>query len=668
MQPITWYIKRIKMMSVDEVTWRISSLSDAWIERLRVQFNCVPKVQYIEQYDPQATFKPGFSVFEGQVVEYNDAWKAPLLAKAESIIANKLSYFDLQEHHLESPINWHKDHSAGIYSNLGHILSVNYRDFKNNGDCKLVWEPNRHHQMVVLARAYKVTGELKYAQAAVQQITHWLDQNPYGKGMNWRSPLELSIRLISWVWTIDLIKDSGLFAGDFKARLLESVFLHCRDVSGKFSQGTSANNHLVGEAAGVYIAARYFTMLKDAPQWQQKSKAVLENEIQAQTFNDGCTKEHAFSYQFFVFQFYLFTALAGKWSEDDFSPAYWQTLKRLSQFIAIIAEGGEHYPMLGDQDDGYVIDLGDHVHNINALSDIVSHFYDDDIFAQGKKQPSESAFWLFNNRQQPMTVALTEELELSSFAFTDSGYYLLQAGKVSEGNQASILVDAAELGYTAIAAHGHADALSCVVRINRNDLFVDTGTYDYFSFPQWRNHFRKTQAHNTVEIDGLDQSVMTGPFMWESHAQASCCKWLPSELGGELVAEHNGYQRLGSPVTHQRSIKLNVLEKQINITDELKTQGQHDVVIYFHFSEDCQNIEINNGVCDLLLGKDKITIELPERSTAELITGVESDDKQTPSLGWLSRGYHQKVAITTLAISAHISEDRTFTTSISWDV
>lgn len=655
------------MMSISEITWRVTSLSDAWIERARVQLNLVPKPLFIDGYQEQSTFTPGFSTFEGDIEQYNDDWKASLIAKSQSIMENKLSYFDLKDHHLESPINWHKDHSAGIYSNTGHILSVNYRDFKNNGDCKLVWEPNRHHQMVVLARAYKVTGDIKYAQAAVDQITHWLDLNPYGKGMNWRSPLELAIRLISWVWTIDLIKDSGLFVGDFKQRLIESVFLHCRDVSGKFSQGTSANNHLVGEAAGVYIASCYFSMLKDAKQWQQKSKAVLENEIQAQTFADGCTKEHAFSYQFFVFQFYLFTGLTGKWSDDEFSPAYWKTLNRLSQFVATIAEGGKYYPMLGDQDDGYVLDLGDHVHNINALSDIVSYFYDDDVFAQGLTTDSESAFWLFNKRQQSLKTENTNERALSSVAFTDSGYYLLQAGKKSEGNQASILMDAAELGYTAIAAHGHADALSCVVRINQNDLFVDTGTYDYFSFPQWRDHFRKTKAHNTIEIDGLDQSVMTGPFMWESHAQSICKDWLPTEVGGKIVAEHDGYKRLGSPVKHSRSVELDVQQQQINITDNLITQGQHDVVIYFHLSEDCQNIEINDGQCTLLIGDNKVTIKLPEKTKAELVTGVASDDKQTPELGWLSRGYHQKVPITTLVISTHISEDKEFNTLISWE-
>ncbi|PKF61444.1 heparinase [Psychromonas sp. psych-6C06] len=666
MQSITWYVKRIQMMSPKEIIWRVTSLTDAFVERGRVQFNLVPTEKYQPSYDPDANFVGGFEVFTGEVEQFQNEWKNELIKKSEMILDHKLSYFDLKEHDLETPINWHKDHSANIFSSLNHIVSVNYRDFANNGDCKLVWEPNRHHQLVVLGRAYKVTGDTKYAQGVIDQLTAWLDANPYGYGMNWRSPLELAIRLISWVWAIDLIKGSGLFAGDIKARLLNSVFLHCRDVDGKYSQGTSANNHLVGEAAGVYIAASYFDMLTDAPQWQARSKAVLEREIQAQSFADGCTKEHAFSYQFFVFQFYLFTALTGKWRKDDFSAQYWQTLSSISRFIAQVAEGGKHYPMLGDQDDGYVLDLGDHVHNINALCDISGYFYSDEIFNTGFKKSTESAFWLFSGRDTRLSPSVNDTKPLSSVAFKESGYYLLQAGSLAQGNQASVLFDCAELGYTAIAAHGHADALSFVMRINKNDLFVDTGTYDYFSHPQWRNHFRTTKAHNTLEVDGVDQSVMTGPFMWEQHAQANCIEWSPTNNGGTVFAEHSGYLRLSEPVNHQRAVQLDVEQKKIIISDHVLTSGTHDIALYFHLSEDCQNIELNEGVCTLKLGDDQIAIQLPMGMRTEVVTGQESNDKETPALGWLSRGYHQKVAISTLVLRTRVSADSKFETIINW--
>ena len=578
-----------------------------------------------------------------------------------------MSYFDLIDVDLGTPINWHKDHATQQQSSKNAILSVNYRDIKQNGDCKLVWEPNRHHQFVVLARAFKVTGELKYAQAVISQLTSWLDANPYGYGMNWKNPLELGIRLINWVWAIDLILESGLFVGEFKERFLDSVYLHCRDVSGKFSQGSSANNHLVGEAAGVYMASSYFSMLKDATLWRTKSKQVLENEINAQTFADGCSKEHGFSYQFFVFQFYLFSSQIATWQGDNFSQSYLTSLQKLSEFIALIAQGGNNYPMLGDQDDGYALDLGNHVHDINALCDLACHLFDNDIFKQSIKQKSESSFWLFNQTDLNYDqITSLQHKSLKSHKFNKSGYYLLQAGNLKDNDQVSILFDCAELGYTSIAAHGHADALSIVMRINGTDLLVDSGTYDYYSFPKWRDHFRKTKAHNTIEIDEVDQSIMTGPFMWEKHAQSKCLQWDPNKVGGLVVGTHNGYERLENPATHERQLLLNSANKKLEITDTIHSQGQHEVALYFHLSEYCSNIKVEGQSCKLLLDDKEVTIDFEDNLKIETITGKWNKTEDTPSLGWLSRGYHQRQPITTIRAKGHILSTQKFKTLIAW--
>jgi hypothetical protein len=438
-------------------------------------------------------------------------------------------------------------------------------------------------------------------------------------------------------------------------------------VSGKFSQGSSANNHLVGEAAGVYIAASYFSMLKDASTWRQKSKAVLENEIQAQTFSDGGSKEHGFSYQFFVFQFYLFSSQIAHWQHDNFSPEYQHTLHKLAEFIAIIAQGGEDYPMLGDQDDGYVLDLGNHVYDINALCDLASHLYDNEIFRINYQEASEAAFWLFNQRGKALNFSpWLQSTPLTSHKFSESGYYLLQAGSLNSNDQVSVLFDCAELGYTSIAAHGHADALSLVMRLNGKDLLVDSGTYDYYSFPHWRDQFRKTQAHNTIEVDGLDQSVMTGPFMWEKHAQAQCTLWDPNNTGGTVTGIHNGYLRLASPVTHQRSLNLNAQQKELQITDQIQSQGDHDIALYFHLSEYCSDVKVEGQVCSLVLGKSKVMVTLPDNLTLEAVRGEWHQDPNHVSLGWISRGYHQRIPITTLIARGETAASQQFLTSIHW--
>jgi hypothetical protein len=114
--------------------------------------------------------------------------------------------------------------------------------------------------------------------------------------------MELSIRLINWVWAIDLIQESGLFAGGFRARVLRSLYMHLWEITRKYSRGSSANNHLIGEAAGVFVATSYFQNLPNGKVWRKQSKDILEREIISQTYPDGCGRE-----QFRVSVFDLFS-------------------------------------------------------------------------------------------------------------------------------------------------------------------------------------------------------------------------------------------------------------------------------------------------------------------------------------------------------------------------
>ncbi len=69
-------------------------------------------------------------------------------------------------------------------------------------------------------------------------------------------------------------------------------------------------------------------------------------------------------------------------------------------------------------------------------------------------------------------------------------------------------------GFLSIAAHAHADALSVELRYGGVDIFADPGTYCYHGEPEWRSYFRSTIAHNTVEVDGQNQSADGGAFLW----------------------------------------------------------------------------------------------------------------------------------------------------------
>ena len=299
-------------MTLTEIGWRITSLVRNIIDIPRIRLGLYPGPKSYRSPLTINSAKPGFRVPSPEPgdwcaignTEEESTWLARLIKNARLITEHRFTYFNLNQHFLGDPIDWHADHSSGKRGKLRLSAFVNYRDFDTVGDCKQVWEPNRHHQLVTLARAWHATGDKNYADEIANQLESWLEQNPFGYGMNWRSPLELGVRLINWIWALDLIRDSEAISDELWSRIHHAAYLHCWDITRKYSRGSSANNHLIGEAAGVFVAASYFRFFPHSDKWMQQSREILESEIIAQSYDDGCTREQALGYQFFVMQFF----------------------------------------------------------------------------------------------------------------------------------------------------------------------------------------------------------------------------------------------------------------------------------------------------------------------------------------------------------------------------
>src|SRR5207245_11243682 len=135
--------------------------------------------------------------------------------------------------------------------------------------------------------------------------------------------------------------------------LLRTVQHHIIQSTRTYSRGTSANNHRIGESACVFIGANYFRNLDDAGQWRRESQRILEEEILAQTYADGGTREQAVGYHVFVLQFFLLAGIVARKMGGDFPHAYWSRLERMLEFLGALTEGGTGPPMFGDIDDGY---------------------------------------------------------------------------------------------------------------------------------------------------------------------------------------------------------------------------------------------------------------------------------------------------------------------------
>lgn len=659
-------------MSLPEMVWRAEGKVRHVVDRLALpaRSKMPPLSRLVNGQGRAGLIRP--ALFLDVLPEVNangefglpEAWRQRTLAAADRVGENRLTIFDLEDHYLGPEVDWNYEHKARKSTPMGFAPDIDYRDHAETGDCKFVWEPNRHHQLVTSARAYRLTGDERYAAICLDQLISWVECCPYGKGMNWRSPLELGIRLINWVWTLELIRPSTAFRTrqEDVDRIMSAAYRHIWDVARNYSRYTSANNHLIGEAAGVFIGSSYFAGLKRALRWRARAKRILLHEVFDQTYPDGGTREQAFGYQLFVMQFFLLAGLTARRDGEDFRPEYWQRLEKMFDFVAAFLEGGSP-PLFGDCDDGYVLDLGGSLGDPKTLMAIGAVLYERPDFKALAGEFSEPAMWLLGAEGKRKFEGLSNSdtgFVPRSRAFRDSGYYLLQSAPTDRAPGVSVVFDCGELGFKAIAAHGHADALSLTLRVGGRDVLVDSGTYDYFTYDHWRDYFRSTKAHNTVVVDHVDQSVTLGSFMWGDRAEAKCLRWEPSDSGGTVVGEHDGYGRLGDPVTHRRSITLGNDPRQVVIRDELIANDGHDLALYWHLAEHCRAKLIEPHRYEIDFGGGTITMEFDSALSVSAVGGSED-----PIMGWVSRAYHRKEPTTSLVATCRSTGNATLLTRIT---
>ena len=179
-------------------------------------------------------------------------------------------------------------------------------------------------------------------------------------------------------------------------------------------------------------------------------------------------------------------------------------------------------------------------------------------------------------------------------SFPHAGYYILGDG-LETPEEVRIVADAGPLGYLSIAAHGHADALAFTLTVGGTPFLVDSGTFAYHTERAWRHYFRGTSAHNTVMVDGEDQSVFAGPFLWLQHAEATVEQFACSPGLQVLVARHEGYRRLRDPLVHRRTWRYDTVQRDARgLRRASLLRGRMQREIFWHFAPQCQ-VSCENG-------------------------------------------------------------------------
>lgn len=644
-------------MSLNEIAYRMKQLIEAQLEARGWRLATYPPNPTDEFGQPWVEFPKGMDV-------------DPYLQAADRIISGDFWVFSRHFEHLGFPPRWNKDPLTGIESPLRFGKTLNYRDEKLVGNIKYLWEPNRHLELVTLAQAWYLSAESKYAEACRVLLDSWFEQCPYPLGPNWTSSLEHAVRLVNWSFAWHLLggENSLLFQSQdglaFRSRWLDMIYRHCHFIAGHFSKYSSANNHLLGEYMGLLVGAVTWPIWEQSVAWRDSAFKGFEAEALRQNAPDGVNREQATWYHHEVADMMLICGLVGQSNGIEFSSEYWSRLEAMFDFIASIMDVGGNVPMIGDSDDALMVRFSPKEGFNPYLSLIATGavlFGRSDFKSRAGKFDDKSR-WLLGDEG---AARFAKTLEISGGAlpqrraFADGGYYVL-GGAWGSKKEVRLVADVGPLGYLSIAAHGHADALAFSLSVGGQEILVDPGTYAYHTQKEWRNYFRGTSAHNTVRIDGLDQSVIGGNFMWLKHADIKLEAWEPGEQRDRLAASHDGYLRLADPVLHHREIVFDKAAENVCVRDTLQCKGRHQVEIYWHCHEDTE-VSIEDGGVKIVRGLHYIMLCLSDqRFSVRLAKGEDQ-----PPLGWVSRRFDYKIPSTSIVWSGEVEGLSVLETSLT---
>ncbi|MCL8013273.1 alginate lyase family protein [Streptomyces sp. AS02] len=643
-----WYLRRLSRMGPQEVAGRVG---DA-VRRRRwrsARPNC-----------PTVTGARFTTVLPAGTIAAipPDAAKR-LVSEADRLMYGHAEYFGVVRDDLTDP-DWWSDPKTGRRAPWGYAFDVPYRSEDAVGDIKQIWELSRHQYLTVLAAAYAITGNERYAERVAEHLRSWWAANPPLRGVHWISGIELGIRLLSWVWIRRLLDGwpgaAGLFEGNPAA--VKQIWHHQRWLAAFPSRGSSANNHVIAEAAGQFAAACAFGWFPSSARWQADALRSLERHLRGNTFGSGLNRELATEYHGLVLELGLAAVAEADAAAVPVPASIRLVLLRMTDALAAVVDGRLRPPRQGDADDGHglVVD--------GAGTDRWGS-----LLATGDAVFGRLAWWpevTGTDVRTALLAALIRPYSKNATApavsrpagrpahFADAGMTILR-GPEGAG-EIWCRCDGGPHGFLSIAAHAHADALSVEVRHDGVDVLADPGTYCYHGQPQWRQYFRSTLGHNTLQLDGVDQSVSGGPFLWTRQARSRVLVADTSHEGvGRWSAEHDGYQ--GS--VHRRRVELTAASQELRVVDEVRGP-RRPARLAFHLGPAiAADLAGNRAVLTWTRdGEDRSAVlDLPGQLSWRAHRG-ETD----PPLGWYSPGFGRKEPATTLVGTGFADGTEEFTT------
>jgi uncharacterized heparinase superfamily protein len=644
MAALGWYVNRLRSMSVPEVLHRV-------VEKQRK----ITAKRYTPDFSslvPNTPLPYLSNTLKRAVLDFSDNPSIVLsLQKRTNAIERGEYHFlgvdwPIEPASAHTPPPWHLDPVSGnFWEQHAYCFAIPYRHAKNYGDVKYVWEINRLQYLHPVAVKAFLDDDPSLKTLCVTHVMDWIAHNPPYQGINWSSGIELALRAISLVFIVSLLRET--FTQEQHQTVIKSLYEHGYWLKRYPSKFSSANNHLVAEAAALFIIGSVLPPSLLTQQWQCYGKKTLETEILKQIFDDGIGAEQSPTYTAFSLEFFSLALWVGQQQGLAFPPSYLDRLKKAGIALRCFVDMHGNLPRIGDDDEGRVLFTDFHEEDyVLSILEVLAGATNTPHIAPPRAVPSLRSFMfgVVEPFKAPESIAIFEK----------GGYTVIREKETAE-TETLLVFDHAPLGYLTIAAHGHADALSIWLHRNGIPVLVDAGTYLYHAGKEWRSHFRSTPAHNTLCINNTDSSTISGAFNWSHKARISLKTINTSKDVWTFTAQHDGYKKHFG-LAHQRTLKR-LGSKRFQLHDVLLGSKKStpaeigfllhpDIIVTTEGTQCTLTLNEGNGAKQLL------TIEY----TGGLKAHVENG-QQNPLRGWYSPAFGVRHPTTRLVFKGDISQN-----------
>jgi hypothetical protein len=486
-ESLAWRVERLRAMSPGEILLRLrKKLYEKQDARVRLPF-------------PRDAGNLSLRIPSYPILPPPDRVPSTLRDQLErdrlALLAGEWSFFTRLRAQVDLPPEWSRDYLSKVTVPAGGVaFELNHRRLPPPADIKGVWELSRWQHLTRLAMAAYILQDETSAETVATILDDWIQKNPAFRGWNWTSALESGTRLLQIAWIDALLAGHKAWDARRNQRLQEIVPVHAHYTWRHRTFGSSANNHLLGELAGLIAAAARWPDVARFCAPIERLQLFWEREVLGQFAADGGNREQALNYHLYSLELCLHARSSLSAAGRTISPGVTDRLDHAAAFYAIVQS--PHAPWdYGDSDDAFALPLFLHE------SKRVEEWHD---WLAGRACEGIS-FWL-GDRSAPPTAPPKRWT-----VFSQSGY------AIAREDGLMLRLDASPLGYLSTAAHGHCDALHLSAWLGEHAVLIDPGTGFYYGDPEYRQRLAAWTAHNGPFPGVRDCPSRRGTFLWARH-------------------------------------------------------------------------------------------------------------------------------------------------------